>query len=69
MAILKEALCNTPALKTLDVSDDARQLDMAVDANLEGWGAILQKKDENKDRHQCRNESRDMTWAIVSVMG
>jgi len=57
MAILKEALCNAPALKRLDVSDGARQIVIAVDASLEGWGAILQQEYENEDRHPCRYES------------
>jgi len=54
---LKDALCNAPALKTLDISDGARQLVLGVDASLEGWGAILQQEDENKDWHPCRYES------------
>ena len=54
MAILKEALCNSLALKTLDISDGAGQIIMGVDASLGGWGAILQQEDENKDRHPCR---------------
>jgi len=53
MEILKEDLCNAPALKTLDVSDSAGQIVVGVDASLEGWGTILQQEDENKDRHQC----------------
>ena len=57
MAILKEALCNAPALKTLDVSNGAGQIVVGVDASLEGWGAILEQEDENKDRHPCRYES------------
>jgi hypothetical protein len=57
MAILKEALCNAPALKTFDVSDGAGQIVVGVDASLEGWGAILQQEYENKDRHLCRYDS------------
>ena len=57
MAILKEALCNAPALKTLDVRDGARQIVVGVDASLEGWGASLQQEDENMDWHLCRYES------------
>jgi len=58
MAILKEALCNAPALKTLDVSDGAGQIVVGVDVSLEGLGAILQQEDENKVRPPCRYESR-----------
>jgi len=57
MAILKEALCNAPALKTLDVSDGAGQIVVGVDTSSEGWGAISQQEDENKDRHPCCYES------------
>ena len=35
MAILKEAVCNAPALKTLDGSDGAGQIVVGVDAILE----------------------------------
>jgi hypothetical protein len=31
---------------------------VGVDTTLEGWGAILQQEDENKDRHPCHYESR-----------
>jgi len=57
MAILKEALCNVPALKMLDVSDGAGQIVVGVDASLEVWGAILQQEDENKDRHPSHYQS------------
>jgi len=57
MAILKEALCNAPALKTLDVSDGAGQILVGFDTSLEGWVAILQQEDENNDRHLSRYES------------
>ena len=53
MAILKEAHCNAPALKTLYVSDSTGQIVMGVDPSLEGWGAILQQEDANKDWHPC----------------
>jgi hypothetical protein len=51
MAILKEALCIAPALKTLDVSTGAEQIVGAVDTSLDGLGAIVQQEYENKDRH------------------
>jgi hypothetical protein len=57
MAMFKEALCNAPALKTLDVSDGARQIVIGVEACSEGWRAIWQQDDKNKDRHPCRYES------------
>jgi hypothetical protein len=57
MAILKKAFCNAPALKMLDGSDGAGQTVVGVDASVEGWGAILQQEDEDKDRHPCRYES------------
>ena len=57
MAILKEALCNALALKTLVVSDGAGQIVVGVDGSLEVWGAILLQEDENKDRHRCCYES------------
>jgi hypothetical protein len=47
MAILKEALCNAPALKTVDLSDGTGQIVVGVDASLERWWAILQQEDEN----------------------
>jgi hypothetical protein len=40
MAILKEALCNAPALKTLDVSDGTGQILIRVGASLKRWSAL-----------------------------
>jgi hypothetical protein len=42
VAILKDALCNTPGLKTLDSSDGAGQRVVGVDASSEWWRATLQ---------------------------
>ena len=42
MDILKESLTNAPALATLDYADEAGEINLAVDASGEGWGAILQ---------------------------
>jgi hypothetical protein len=42
MAILEKALRNASTLKMLDVSNCAGQIFVAVDASLEGCGAILQ---------------------------
>jgi len=33
MAIMKEALCNAPALKTFDISDGAGQIVVGVDTS------------------------------------
>jgi len=41
MAIMQQALCKAPALKSLHFSDGARQIVMGVDAREEGWGAVL----------------------------
>ena len=57
MAILKEALCNAPALKMLDVRDGAAQIVIQVDASFEGQGAILQQEDKHKSWHSCHHES------------
>ena len=56
MDILKEALKNTPALATLDYTDDAGEIILAVDASGEGWGAILQQVIDGK-RYPVRYES------------
>jgi hypothetical protein len=53
MAIVNEAICNTPALKTLDISDGARHIVVGVDSSLEEWGAIWQKKDKHMIWHPC----------------
>jgi len=55
---LKEALCNTPVLKILDISDGTGQIVVGVDASVEGWGVMLHQEDENKDWHPCYYESR-----------
>ena len=56
MDILKEALKNAPALATLDYTDDAGEIILAVDASSEGWGAILQQMIDGQ-RHPVRYES------------
>jgi len=56
MAVLQEALCNAPALKTLDVSNGAGWIVIRVDASLEGWGAILQQEDNYRDQDPYRYE-------------
>ena len=57
MKVVKDALISAPALRTLDVEEGHGQIVIAVDASLEGWGAILQQEDEEGDRHPCRYES------------
>ena len=56
MEELKESLTNAPALSTLNYTEDAREIVLAVDASGEGWGAILQQEKEGK-RHPVRYES------------
>jgi hypothetical protein len=51
MAMLKKALCNAPALKTKGICDGSLQIVVGVDVSLEGWGAILQQEDKNRDPH------------------
>jgi len=54
----KEALCNIPALKTLDISVGVGQIVVGVDAIFGGWRAIMQHEDKNKDRHPCHYRCR-----------
>ena len=56
MERLKEALTNAPALSTIDYSEEAGEIILAVDASGEGWGAILQQIKEGK-RHPIKYES------------
>src|SRR5262249_5817826 len=46
MDTLKNRLTTAPALKTLDYSPKAGQIILAVDASLDGWGAILMQEAE-----------------------
>ena len=41
MDLLKIALTSPPALKTIDYSELAGLIILAVDASLKGWGAVL----------------------------
>jgi len=56
MPILKEALSNAPVLKKLNISDGTGQITVGVDGSLDGWGAILQKEDDNNHWHPCPYE-------------
>jgi ribonuclease HI len=57
MKALKDALCNALVQKTLDVSNQAGQIVLGVNASMEGWGAILHQEDEKKIRHPSQYES------------
>ena len=62
MTHLKTALTQAPALRGLDYSEGAGEIILAVDASLQGWGAILQQQDaETGKRHPCRYESGHWT--------
>ena len=55
---LKEALTTAPALVSIDYSADAGKVVLAVDASLDGWGAVLQQLErDSKKRHPVRYES------------
>ena len=56
MEILKKALTNAPLLATLNNADDAVEIIFAVDASVEGWGAILQQVQYGK-RYPVQHES------------
>lgn len=58
MAILQEAPCTGPELKTFDVSDSHGQIVIKVETSVEGWGAILQHDYKNKEQTLCRIENR-----------
>ena len=53
---LKIALTTAPALISLDYSEDAGDIILAVDASLTGWGSVLMQIKEKK-RHPSRYES------------
>jgi hypothetical protein len=59
MFILKEALTSAPALRTLKYSEDAGEIMLAVDASLQGWGAVLHQQVDpvRSKRHPSRYES------------
>src|ERR671939_1524987 len=52
-------LTSAPALKTIDYSEGAGRIILAVDASADGWGAVLmQESNRNRAvRHSCRYES------------
>src|SRR5262249_18180574 len=59
MKTLIELLTTAPALKTIDYSLDAGRIILAVDASLDGWGAVMMQKEKGKveRRHPSRYES------------
>jgi len=74
IAILKEALCNTPALKRLDTSEYSRQLVVGVHAKLHGlgeeggWvgGLIILVIGQNDNLYLCRYEVRPAPTAHMT---
>ena len=62
MDLLKIALTSPPALKTIDYSELAGLIILAVDASLKGWGAVLMQIFDGK-RHPIRYESG--VWSEV----
>ena len=56
MDLLKLALTNTPALVSLDYTQGAGDIILAVDASLEEWGGVLMQLVKGK-KHLSRYES------------
>ena len=56
MDLLKHALTNPPALVSLDYSQGAGDIILAVDASLDGWGGVLMQLVKGK-KHPSRYES------------
>ncbi len=54
--LLKHALTNPPALVSLDYSQRAGDIILAVDASLDGWGGLLMQLVKGK-KHPSRYES------------
>jgi hypothetical protein len=57
MDALKNALISPPALISIDYGPEGGLIILAVDASLQGWGAVLMQLDLQKRRHPCRYES------------
>ena len=57
MVALKEALMAALALVKIDYLEGAGAVILAVDASLEGWGAILGQEDKKGKKHPSRYES------------
>ena len=49
IANLTEDVHNASALKPADITNGTRQIVMGGVTSLEGWGAIVQQGDENRD--------------------
>ncbi len=62
MDLLKLALTIPPALVSLDYTEEAGNIILAVDASLEGWGGILIQLVKKK-KHPSRYESG--IWSSV----
>ena len=56
MDLIKLALTTPPALVSLDYTEGAGDIILAVDASLEGWGGVLMQLVQGK-RHPSRYES------------
>jgi hypothetical protein len=57
MNTLKTALTSAPALVKIIYGDGAGEIIFAMDASLEGWGAVLMQLDALRKRHPSRYES------------
>ena len=57
MSALKTALTNAPALVKIVYADGAGEIILAVDASLEGWGAVLMQLDALGKWHPSRYKS------------
>jgi hypothetical protein len=57
MSALKTALTSAPALVKIIYVDGAREIILAVDASLKGWGAVLMQLNALGKRHPSRYES------------
>ncbi len=48
MNLLKLALTTSPALVSLDYSEEVGEIILVVDASLEGWGGVLMQLVQRK---------------------
>jgi hypothetical protein len=53
MAIVQNDLGNVLMLKLVDIGNDAGEIVIVVKVSLKRWGAILNRKDLEKDQHLC----------------
>jgi hypothetical protein len=54
---LKHALTNAPALVKILYTEEAKEIILATDASLQGWGAVLMQLDALGQQHLSRYES------------